>query len=118
MNNPLRISLVVTGIGMLALFLALFVLYCLMYLMTTVLRDRPSRVTSPAETEEELVDHDNGQLVAAAIAIALARAELELTGARTATPGVGASAWRALHHQRQLSSRIGKDHEAVQDHRR
>ena len=106
MNNPLRISLVVTGIGMLALFLALFVLYCLMYLMTTVLRDRPSGVTSPAKSEEELADHENGHLVAAAIAIALARAELELMGATMPTPGVGASAWRTLHHQRHLSSSL------------
>jgi hypothetical protein len=34
MDNPLVISLVVTGIGMLMLFLALAVLYGLMYLMT------------------------------------------------------------------------------------
>ena len=106
MNNPLHTSLVVTGIGMLALFLALFLLYGLMYLMTTVLKDRPSRVISPAETEEELADHDNERLVAAAIAIALARAELELMGATIPTPGVGASAWRTLHHQRHLSSSL------------
>jgi len=40
MENPLVISLIVSGIGMLMLFLALAFLYVLMYLMTTFLNDR------------------------------------------------------------------------------
>jgi len=41
MDNPVNISLVVSGIGMLMLFLALAFLYGLMYLMTALVKDRP-----------------------------------------------------------------------------
>ena len=41
MDDPVVVSLVVSGIGMLVLFLALAFLYGLMYLMTTFIKDRP-----------------------------------------------------------------------------
>ena len=47
MNDPLATSLSVAGIGMLILFLALGLLCGLMYLMTTLIKDRPA-----AEAEE------------------------------------------------------------------
>ncbi|MBE9472649.1 MAG: hypothetical protein IMY75_11145, partial [Chloroflexi bacterium] len=41
MDNPVTISLVVSGVGMLMLFLALTLLCGLMYLMTALIKDRP-----------------------------------------------------------------------------
>ena len=108
MQDLLRISLAVTGIGMLALFLALFVLYCLMYLLTSVLRDRPAHEIPPAGTGEHMADRNEDSLAAAAVAIAVARAELELSGSTTPSTGGGHSSWRTLHHQRHLSLGLGK----------
>ena len=108
MQDPLRISLIVTGIGMAALFLALFVLYCLMYLMTALLRDQPPKTTVPTETDESQAGLDTARLTAAAIAVALARAETDLIETLASTPSSKHSHWRALHRQRQLSSRLTK----------
>ena len=124
MDNPLVISLVVTGIGMLMLFLALAALYGLMYAMTAVIKDRPEAGAGEQGSrgaggqggrgaEEERVMRRR----AAAIAVALARAERELGSSGSPCP-IGApraeqaaspwrvSAWRALHHQRQLTRKL------------
>ena len=101
MDNPIIISLVVSGIGMLMLFLALAFLYGLMYLMTTFIKDR-------AEAQEQGAG-DRGQearsrrLRAAAIGVALARAEQESVAVGLPEAEEPVSSWRALHHQRQLT---------------
>jgi Na+-transporting methylmalonyl-CoA/oxaloacetate decarboxylase gamma subunit len=121
MDNPLVISLAVTGVGMLMLFLALAVLYGLMYLMTWMTNIRAPIEEWPeggAEGQRSRGAEEQGskgaeaervmRRKAAAIAVALARAELELDS--MGTPGAEEDAgpwrvspWRALHHQRQLT---------------
>ncbi len=110
MDHPLTTAWVVSGIGMLLLFLALAFLCGLMYLMTAYIKDRP-------EAEEQETGGDKQEMRsreretrlkaqrAAAIAVALARSELELSsvGAPGADEAGDLSAWRAFHHQRQLS---------------
>ena len=115
MDDPLLISLAVTGIGMLILFLALALLYGLMHLMTTLLKERPGtevqeNVKAKEEREYEDTDAWEQSLMkrrAAVVAVALARTEAELSV--SGAPGVQETAdprrvspWRALHHQRQL----------------
>jgi len=127
MDNPLAIS----GIGMLVLFLALALLYGLMYALTGLTRKRPevgakeegsaAALPSTAEGAAALPSTMEGAAAlmsesvlrrrAAAIAVALARAERELP---RATAGVAEedtgrgriSPWRALHHQRQLARNL------------
>ena len=112
MENLFVVSLVVSGLGMLLLFVALAILYGLMYLMTTVLRD-PSDTPVQAEPEEQRVP-GGGEVRyrAAVIGVALARARQEPSsaGVPVAGEGIGAdaqrlgvSAWWALHHDRQLT---------------
>ena len=99
MQDPLSTSLVVTGVGMLALFVALALLCALMYLMTTFIKDPP---VATVKLTKEPLPAPGGALRAAAIAVALARAEQEQ--ASSAPPlDETPSAWRALHHQRQLA---------------
>ncbi len=107
MDDPLTTALGVTGIGMLVLFLALAILYALMYALTELTKDRP---------EEGADEHGNGgadkQRVmrrrAALIAVAIARAEHDLNTAgfqegQETTVRERVSPWRAHHHQRQLT---------------
>ena len=113
MDDPITISLVVTGIGMLMLFLALALLYGLMVLMTRMtairgrVKERPKAKSweqgSGGAREQELMKRR-----AAMIGVALARAEQQLSeasapGAEEAASPWRASSWRALHHQRQLT---------------
>jgi hypothetical protein len=98
MDNPIVISLVVSGIGMLMLFVALTILYGLMYLMTWLAADRAPVVEDGGVGVEEWR--------AAVIAVALARAELEQSVVGTAETGEAVSAWRTLHHQRQLARNV------------
>lgn len=110
MGNPLLVSWVVSGIGMLMLFVALAVLYGLIYLMTAVIRDKPGPAAPPAQIRglgaavEEHKDRHRKQQ-AAAIAVALARAELQSSPASAPGPAEapGASPWRAFHQQRFLT---------------
>ena len=112
MDNPFVISLVVSGVGMLMLFLALAFLYGLMYLMTALIKDRHE--TEEIESGERATGSEGQEseirkLRAAAIAVALARAEQDLSP--VGAPGaLGAeemvSGWRALHHQRQLGLNV------------
>jgi len=116
MENSLVVSLAVTGIGMLALFLALALLYGLMYGMTALIRERPKaedgKRESMAGEEKETAEEDGAmQRRAAAIAVALARAECELCA--TGLPGAEdfasprtPSPWWALHHSRQLAPHL------------
>ena len=121
MDNPLVISLAVTGVGMLMLFLALTVLYGLMYLMTWMTNIRAPIEEWPeagaaeqggrgAEEQGSRGAEEQGEMRrrAAVIAVALARTELELSsvgapGAEETTGPWRVSPWRALHHQRQLT---------------
>jgi hypothetical protein len=98
MNTPIVVSLVVSGIGMLMLFVALAVLYGLMVLMTRVTGTHP-----PVQDRPEPQKMGSERRQAAVIGVALARAEQDLrpTGATEARET--ASAWRALHHQRRLT---------------
>jgi Na+-transporting methylmalonyl-CoA/oxaloacetate decarboxylase gamma subunit len=98
MNDPIVIALVVSGIGMLTLFLALAFLYGLMYLMTALIQDRPQ--------EQEA---GSRKWRAAAIAVALACAEQDLSPAGALETESATSAWRALHHQRQLALNMPVD---------
>jgi Na+-transporting methylmalonyl-CoA/oxaloacetate decarboxylase gamma subunit len=124
MDDPLVISLAVTGVGMLMLFLALAILCGLMYLMTWMTNIRaPIEEWPEAEAEEQGSRGAEEQRSkgaeaervmrrkAAAIAVALARAERELgpigaPGAEEAASPQHVSAWRALHHQRQLTRNL------------
>jgi hypothetical protein len=102
MDDPIVISLVVSGAGLLMLFLALAFLCVLIYLMTWITngqvftRDRPG-----GEGRGIRGDVGSRRWQAAVIGVALARAEQEFAGppktGETFTP------WRALHHQRQLT---------------
>jgi Na+-transporting methylmalonyl-CoA/oxaloacetate decarboxylase gamma subunit len=126
MENPLTISLAVTGIGMLMLFLALALLYGLMVLMTRMTATRGRIIERPKARSGEQGDRGareqgsmgaEGRRVmrrrAAVIGVALARAEQRSSavgapGAGEATSSWHASSWRispwrALHHQRQLT---------------
>ena len=96
MDSPIIISLVVSGIGMLTLFLALALLCGLMYLMTALIQDRPGAGTGEQEA-------GSGKQQAAVIAVALARVERELSTISTPGAKERVSAWRALHHQRKLT---------------
>jgi len=102
MDNPLTISLIISGIGMALLFAALAILYGLMYLMTTIIKDRPAEA-APVE-EEPAEAPDETKLRAAAIAVALARAERETFAAAAPTEEV--SPWWALHLHRQMTQHI------------
>ena len=105
MDNPIIISLVVSGIGMLMLFLALTLLYGLMYLMTTFIKDRADEQEQGAAGEGQ--EAKSGRLRAAVIGVALARAEQELAAPPSVPPNGGeegaVSSWRAFHQQRQLT---------------
>jgi ABC-type lipoprotein release transport system permease subunit len=115
MDNPLVISLFVTGIGMLMLFLALALLYGLMVLMTRMTdmrgitsiraqtRERPDAEAEEQETGSRKQEASIAKQRAAAVAAALARAERELSTVGVPRAEREVSAWRALHHQRQLT---------------
>lgn len=118
MENPLLISLVVSGIGMLMLFVALSMLYGLIYLMTAVIREKPGPAVQPAPIPGHVpgaggLEARQRKQRAAAIAVALARAELGLLpdSPSGVTEALGASPWRALHHQRLLTQnqRVRRD---------
>jgi Na+-transporting methylmalonyl-CoA/oxaloacetate decarboxylase gamma subunit len=106
-DHELVIALAVTGIGMLVLFVTLSVLCGLMYLMTACIKDRPK-----AEAEEPGRRDATGQTTrrrrAAVIAVALARAEYELSTDKALSEQEMASAWRELHHHRQLILNLPK----------
>ena len=105
MENPLIVSLIVSGVGMVLLFIALGILYGLMYLMTAVIKDRPADVFTGEAIDEGTADTaDEAKRIAAVIGVALARAERE-TFAPSAPPEE-ASPWWTLHLQRQLTNRI------------
>ena len=117
MDDPLTISLVVTGIGMLMLFLALAVLYGLMVLMTRMtdirglIKERPEAETGEQGNKgagSRKQEARDGKRRAAVIGVALACAERELSEAGAPKAEAAASSWRvspwrALHHQRQLT---------------
>ncbi len=102
MDNPIAISLIVAGIGMLVLFLALAFLYGLMVLMTALIKDRPE-----AGAEEQRSREAEVKRRAAAIGVALARAELELSSvgpsAAESESETGASPWQQYHRHRLLN---------------
>jgi len=114
MDNPIVVSLFVSGIGMLMLFVALALLYGLMYLMTWVTSlqvstgERQDVKAGKGEDDEQEAggagqEARNRKRQAAVIAVALARADLDLSPIGTSgAEGAGPSAWWALHHQRQL----------------
>lgn len=104
MESPLVTALVVSGIGLVVLFLALAALYGLMLLMTWALRDRPASPDARAREAVPLVS--DARLQAAAVAIALARAEDEAGAAGVPSGEEPGSRWWSLHHQRQLTLRL------------
>ena len=102
MDDPLTISLVVTGIGMLALFVALALLYGLMYLMTAVIKDRPEKEAEAEAVDRGADEERANRLRAAIVGVALARAEREMSVAPAPEEKETVSPWRAFHHHRQL----------------
>lgn len=106
MDNPLIISLVVTGIGMLMLFLALTLLYGLMYLMMAFIKDR-AVAGAEERRSKEAGEWAAMRRRAAVIAVALARAEQELS-ASPPEAEAGLSPWRQYHHHRLLSLTLRK----------
>jgi len=108
MQDPVVVSLIVSGLGLALLFLALALLYGLMHLMTKLLEDRPVAPAPPLEAGDRDSIGQEEKLRAAAIAVALACAGREsrpvATPAADEVTGPGrASLWWALHHQRQLA---------------
>ena len=112
MENGLVVSLAVSGLGMLLLFIALAILYGLMYLMTSVLRDPGAVPVHRGPEEQRVPGGTEAATRAAVIAVALARARQEPSpvGVPAGSEGIGAdaqclevSAWWALHHDRQLT---------------
>jgi hypothetical protein len=113
MDDPVVISLVVSGIGMLVLFLALAFLYGLMYLMTAFIRDRPEPEIGKQgreKTGDGRQESGGGAQVPggekrriAAIGVAMARAELEMSGVEAPAVEAASRGWRALHRRRQLT---------------
>ena len=116
METSLVVSLAVTGIGMLVLFLALALLYGMMVGMTALIRERPKAGDgergSMGVGKKEAVEKDSAmRRRAAAIAVALARAECELRasgppGAEVSVGPRAPSPWWALHHGRQLAPHL------------
>lgn len=110
-NSPLVTSLIVSGIGMLFLFLALALLCGLMYLMTAFIKDRP-KPAPPTLGEEEYATSKGAQewglrqRRAAVIAVALARAEQALSAPTVPPVEEAATAWQMFHRQRQLTMRL------------
>ncbi len=100
MDNLLETASIVSGIGMLVLFVALTLLYGLMLLMTTLFKERAEEPPGVA------VDGGGKRRRAAAIAVLLARAEAE-RGA-LATPGSEESPWLHYHRQRGLEHGLWK----------
>jgi Na+-transporting methylmalonyl-CoA/oxaloacetate decarboxylase gamma subunit len=112
LENGLVVSLAVSGLGMLLLFMALAILYGLMYLMTTVLKDPGAAPAHAGPEEQRIPGGKEAATRAAVIAVALARDRQEpspvgvpvtgdSTGVDAQRPGV--SAWWTLHHDRQLA---------------
>ena len=105
MDDPIIIALVVSGIGMLMLFLALAFLYGLMVLMTRI-----TSIQALSKDRPEAEEAGSRKQRAAVIAVALARAEQERIVPPSVPPSGGeergggaVSPWWALHHQRQLA---------------
>jgi Na+-transporting methylmalonyl-CoA/oxaloacetate decarboxylase gamma subunit len=73
-DNLIVTTLVVGGIGLFLLFLALLILYGLMYWMTSALKDPLSEPESLAQEEVGAAEQTTALYRAAAIAVALARA--------------------------------------------
>ncbi len=106
MENLLVVSLLITVIGMTLLFIALAILYGMMYLMTAVLRDPAPAPTEAAEEPTGTEQEQPAVLRAAAIAVALARAQQETPGVPPVaeTGGGDGSRWWLLHHIRRLTA--------------
>jgi Na+-transporting methylmalonyl-CoA/oxaloacetate decarboxylase gamma subunit len=105
-DDPVVVSLFVSGLGMLVLFLALAFLYGLMYLMTTFIKDRPELEMGKQRSEKaggRKQETGGEKRRIAAIGVALARAELEMSGVDVSDVEVTPRGWRALHHRRQLT---------------
>ena len=101
MDNPITISLVVSGVGMLILFLALAFLYGLIMLMTALIKDQPINQPTSQQTNKPTNQPTNHLRQAAVIAVALARAELDSVSLPEAE--VVPSPWQQYHHDRLLN---------------
>jgi Na+-transporting methylmalonyl-CoA/oxaloacetate decarboxylase gamma subunit len=107
-ENTVVTTLVVGGIGLLLLFLALLILYGLMYWMTSVLKDPLPDPESSAREEPDAPEEATAVYRAAAIAVALAQARqapvpVSTRATTDATSTGSVSSWWALHHDRQLT---------------
>ncbi len=102
MDNLLATTVIVVTVGMVLLFVALLLLYAMMYLMTTFIKDG-----SEVETVEQApeVDERALRLHAAAIAVALARAETELSPAGSPEEDGKLHPWKQYHRHRVLNLR-------------
>jgi Na+-transporting methylmalonyl-CoA/oxaloacetate decarboxylase gamma subunit len=103
MEDPLTTSLIVTGIGMLILFVAMALLYGLIVGMTTLIKDGGEEDVAHPQGTVEPTGAEGARNTVAAIAVALARAELERQSHALRPPGPAESPWRQVHHQRLLN---------------
>lgn len=108
MENPLTASLIVTGIGIVMLFLAMVLLYGLMYGMTGLIKDRHEEEGKGTLRAGDRKDQVAAKRRAAAVSVALARAELELSAVVASGPRARSSPWRQYHHHRLLRSGLQK----------
>lgn len=108
MANSIVIAIVISCLGLLLLFLALLILYGLMYGMTSVLKEPVPGPQAPARQEQAAAAETTTIYQAVAIAVALARARQapgpagpeagsDVAGTRAVSP------WWTLHHGRQLT---------------
>ena len=104
MDGPLTLALAVSGIGLLILFAALAFLYCLIYAMTALIKDRPgAKREEPAPTVETDERTARAARRAAVIAVALAQAELESKPVGLLPAEAGNSPWGQYHRRRLLN---------------
>jgi Na+-transporting methylmalonyl-CoA/oxaloacetate decarboxylase gamma subunit len=110
LDHALITALAIAAIGMTLLFLALFLFYGMLSVLTATVRDKPSTSAQPMREEEGEEKAKEAALRAAAIAVALARAEAEQGSSRPMAPVPAqaptgrVSPWWALYHQRQVST--------------
>lgn len=109
LTETMREALYIAGFGTVILFGALACLVGLMYLLTTLLRDRePAPLESAQPVVQSVQPVQRATAKVAAIAVALARAEaVEASAqARRAEAPQSTGGWWTFHLQRQLLSHI------------
>jgi sodium pump decarboxylase gamma subunit len=108
MDNVLLEALQISGIGIIALLIALSLLAGLISLMTKYIVDKPEKQEEDDTTEElsaamESSSDKNDLQLVAAIAVALYRSQLELTSQPSENDGGAMNSWQQFRLNRRLS---------------